>query len=104
MGTIPVRTGRNVYIRDVATIEDSTDLNFGYALVDGRRSVYVPVVKKNTASTLAVVNEIHASMPAFKNVLPESIEIRYEFDESPTVKESIRSVATEGLIGARSQA
>ncbi len=100
MGTIPVRTGRNVYIRDVATIEDSTDLNFGYALVDGRRSVYVPVVKKNTASTLAVVNEINASMPAFRNVLPESIEIRYEFDESPTVKESIRSVATEGFIGA----
>jgi multidrug efflux pump subunit AcrB len=100
MGTIPVRTGRNVYIRDVATIEDATDLNFGYALVDGRRSIYVPVVKKNTASTLAVVNEIHASMAAFRNVLPESIEIRYEFDESPTVKESIRSVATEGLIGA----
>ncbi len=55
-GKIPVRAGRNVYIRDVATISDATDINFGYALVNGQRSIYIPVVKKNTASTLTVVD------------------------------------------------
>ena len=99
-GKIPVRQGRNVYIRDVATIENGTDINFGYALVDGRRSIYVPVVKHNTASTLTVVADIHRALPIFSNALPESVHISYEFDESPTVKESIRSVAVEGLIGA----
>src|SRR5262245_61373161 len=39
IGKIPVKPGRNVYIRDVATVADSTDINFGYALVNGRRSV-----------------------------------------------------------------
>ena len=39
-------------------------------------------------------------MPTFQNVLPEGVNIRYEFDESPTVVEAIRSVATEGVIGA----
>ncbi len=100
MGKIPVAPGRNVYIRDVATIADSTDLNFGYALVNGRRSVYIPVVKKNTASTLTVVSDIHKALPIFSNALPESVKISYEFDESPTVVEAIRSVATEGMIGA----
>jgi multidrug efflux pump subunit AcrB len=100
IGKIPLRTGRNVYIRDVATIEDSTDVNFGYALVDGHRSVYIPVVKKNTASTLNVVAEIHRAMPIFQDVLPEGVDITYEFDESPTVVQAVRSVATEGLIGA----
>ena len=33
-------------------------------------------------------------------MLPEGVDIRYEFDESPTVVAAIRSVATEGLIGA----
>ncbi len=99
-GSIPLRTGRNVYIRDVGTVSDATDLNFGYALVNGLRSIYIPVVKKNTASTLTVVEQIHAAMATFKNVLPESVDVKYEFDESPTVKEAIRSVATEGLIGA----
>ena len=95
-----MRKGRNVYIRDVATVADATDINFGYALVNGRRSVYVPVVKQNTASTLTVVAEIHAPCRFSDDMLPESVDISYEFDESPTVKESIRSVAIEGLIGA----
>jgi multidrug efflux pump subunit AcrB len=99
-GSIPISPGRNVYIRDVATIADATDLNFGYAIVNGQRSVYIPVVKKNTSSTLTVVDQIHAAMTLFKNVLPETVEINYEFDESPTVREAIRSVATEGIIGA----
>jgi multidrug efflux pump subunit AcrB len=97
---IPVKPGRTVYISDVAKVVDSTDVNFGYAMVDGRTSVYIPIVKKNTGSTLSVVADIHRTMPVFQNVLPDGVEIRYEFDESPTVVESIRSVATEGAIGA----
>ncbi len=99
-GKIPLRRGRTVYLRDVASISDGTDINYGYALVNGKRSLYIPVVKQNTASTLTVVSEIHKTMPRFQSVLPESVKISYEFDESPTVKEAIRSVATEGLIGA----
>jgi multidrug efflux pump subunit AcrB len=97
---IPVQPGRNVYIGDVATVLDSTDVNFGYAMVDGHRSIYIPVVKKNTASTLTVVADIHTAMPIFKGALPEGVDIRYEFDESPTVVAAIRSVGTEGAIGA----
>jgi len=100
IGKIPVHPGRNVYIRDVATVADATDVNFGYAMVDGHRAVYIPVVKKSTASTLTVVADIHRSLPVFKEVLPEDVDIRYEFDESPTVVAAIRSVATEGAIGA----
>ncbi len=99
-GDIPLRPGRDVYLHDVATIADATDLNFGYALVDGHRSVYIPVVKKNTASTLTVVSEIRKSMGLFKSVLPPGVDVRYEFDESPTVVAAIESVATESTIGA----
>jgi multidrug efflux pump subunit AcrB len=100
IGKIAVQPGRNVYIQDVATVADSTDVNFGYAMVDGHRSVYIPIVKKNTASTLTVVADINRAMPTFKSVLPEGVDIRYEFDESPAVVEAIRSVGIEGLIGA----
>jgi multidrug efflux pump subunit AcrB len=62
--------------------------------------VYIPIVKKNTASTLTVVADIRRALPVFANSLPESVKVSYEFDESPTVVEAIRSVATEGLIGA----
>jgi multidrug efflux pump subunit AcrB len=100
IGKIPVKLGRDVYIRDVATIQDTTDINYGCALVNGRKSIYIPVVKKDTASTLTVVRQIHAAMPLFRSVVPKDVEVRYEFDESPTVRAAIKSVATEGAIGA----
>src|SRR3984885_13552181 len=68
---IAVQPGRNVYIGDVAKVADSTDVNFGYAMVDGQTSVYIPVVKKNTGSTLSVVADIRRTLPAFQRVLPK---------------------------------
>ncbi len=109
IGTIPLRKDRNVYIKDVATVADAADINYGYAMVDGRRSVYIPIVKKNSASTLTVVSDIHKAMSEFQDVLISEeggtkenpkVKITYEFDESPTVVEAILSVATEGAIGA----
>ena len=100
LGEIPITPGKNVYIRDVATIEDTTDINYGCALVNGHKSVYIPVVKKDTASTLSVVALIRNSMKLFQDVVPEDVQVRYEFDESPTVRAAIKTVATEGAIGA----
>ncbi|MDB5310903.1 MAG: czcA 6 [Gemmataceae bacterium] len=99
-GSIPLKPGRNVYLRDVATVSDATDVNYGYALVDGRKSIYLPVVKKNTASTLEVVSNVHKGMPVFKSALPEDVDVSFAFDESPTVVTAVTNVATEGLIGA----
>lgn len=100
LGSIPLRLDRNVYLRDVATIRDDTDITYGYALVNGKKSVYLPVIKKDTASTLTVVADIHASMELFREVVPKDVTVKFEFDESPTVREAVKSVATEGLIGA----
>jgi multidrug efflux pump subunit AcrB len=99
-GSIPLKPGRDVYVRDVGTIADATDVNYGYAMVDGRKSVYLPIVKKNTASTLTVVSDIQQAMPLFKGVLPDDVDITFAFDESPTVVTAVKNVATEGLIGA----
>ncbi len=100
MGKIPIQLGKNVYLRDVATIEDTTDINYGCALVNGRKSIFIPVVKKDTASTLTVVRQIHDTMPKFKLLVPADVDVRYAFDESPTVRAAIQSVLTEGVIGA----
>ncbi len=99
-GSIPVKPGRNVYLRDVAKVADATDLNYGYALVDGHKSIYVPIIKKSTASTLQVVSAIKTAMPVFKGVLPEDVDLDFALDESPTVVTAVNNVATEGLIGA----
>ena len=100
LGDIPLKLGLNVYLRDVATIQDDTDITYGYALVNGKKSVYLPIIKKDTGSTLTVVADVHKSMQLFRDAVPKDVSVNFEFDESPTVVAAVESVATEGLIGA----
>ncbi len=100
LGEIPLRMERNVYLRDVATIQDYVDITYGYALVNGKNSVYLPIIKKDTGSTLTVVADVHKSMKLFRDAVPKDVTINFEFDESPTVVAAVESVATEGAIGA----
>jgi multidrug efflux pump subunit AcrB len=97
---VPLKLGENVYIRDVGTVADATDIPVGYALVNGRKSVYLPVVKQASASTLTVVDAVKQNMPRFQAALPDDVSVSYEFDESPIVYRAIESVGVEGALGA----
>jgi multidrug efflux pump subunit AcrB len=99
LGNIPLRLGENVYLRDIAQIKDGTDIPSGHALVNGRRAIFMLVTKRADASTLSVVNEVKANLPRMKAVLPEDIDLRFEFDQSPYVTQSIEGVGREGLLG-----
>ena len=84
----------------MATIQDDIDITYGYALVNGKKSVYLPIIKKDTGSTLTVVSDVHKAMGKFRAAVPTDVSVKFEFDESPTVVAAVESVATEGLIGA----
>ena len=100
--TIPIRPGvtPTVYLRDVATVQDASDTTTGYALVNGRRAVYILVTKRADASTLSVVKNVKAALPSMQAVLPDAIKVGFEFDQSPTVTNAMTSLATEGVLGA----
>lgn len=100
LGKIPIRPGSNVYLRDLGVIEDTTDVPTGYALVNGRRAVYILVTKRADASTLSVVNEVKANLTKMQAVLPDDIKVSFQFDQSPYVTRAVRGVGLEGLLGA----
>jgi multidrug efflux pump subunit AcrB len=99
---LPIRqaAGPTVYLRDVGTVKDSTDILTCYALIDGKRSVFIPVTKRADASTLDVVNRVKAELPRFRSLVPEDINIKFEFDQSVYVKDSILGLVLEGALGA----
>lgn len=99
---IPIRVGSGptVFVRDVGTVEDGADVTVGYALVNGRRAVYIPVVKKSDASTLDVVSNIRKALPDLRAAVPEDVKISYEFDQSVYVTNALKSLVTEGILGA----
>ena len=99
---LPIRTGSGtpVSIRDIGSVADSTDIPTAYALVDGRRAVYIPVTKRPDASTLSVVQEVRNNLARFQALVPDDIEVSYELDQSGNVAASLRSVVVEAGLGA----
>ena len=107
LGTIEVKPG--VFLRDVVKhdpvtnrplIDDASDIPTGYALVNGKRAVYILVTKRANASTLDVVNKVRANLSKMQAELPDDIKVSFEFDQSPYVTNSMKGVAFEGLLAA----
>lgn len=98
---LPLRKGPGptVFLRDVGKIEDSSDILTGYALVNGRRTVYLPVVKLPSASTLSVVQEVKAALPKMREAVPADVHIDFVFDQSVFVTRAIKEIVTEGMHG-----
>jgi multidrug efflux pump subunit AcrB len=99
---IPIREGAYpaVFLRDIGEVADASDIVTSYALVNGRRTVYVPVTKRADASTLSVVDLVKKNLPKFRSVVPADVKVSYEFDQSPYVTRAIRGLTLEGGLGA----
>ncbi|MDO6434032.1 efflux RND transporter permease subunit [Flavitalea sp. BT771] len=99
---IPVVNNGNstVFVRDIGRVSDAADITIDYALVNGRRSVYIPVVKTSDASTWDVVKGLKAKLPEIQTLLPEDVHVSYEFDQSVFVINAVKSLMTEGVLGA----
>ena len=89
-----------VFVKDVARVEDAADVTVDYALVNGKRSVYIPVVKTADASTWSVVQDLKKKLPEMRSLLPADVKISYEFDQSVFVSNAVKSLMTEGGLGA----
>ncbi len=99
---VPIRPGKlpTVFLRNVGTVVDGTDIVTSDALVNGRRTVYIPVTKRSDASTLSVVAAVKANLPRFQAALPGDVKVSYEFDQSPYVTRAIGGLTLEGALGA----
>ncbi|HEY8959794.1 efflux RND transporter permease subunit [Chitinophaga sp.] len=92
--------GPTVFVRDVAKVEDAADITSSYAVINGKRSVYLPIIKTADASTWTVVNNLKAALPNIQKLLPEDVKISFVFDQSVYVINAVKSLISEGVIGA----
>ncbi len=92
--------GTPVLVRDLATVDNGADVTTGYALINAKRSVYIPVTKRADASTWDVVRSVKKALPDMQSAIPDDIKVSYEFDQSGYVINSLRSLLFEGLLGA----
>jgi multidrug efflux pump subunit AcrB len=99
---LPLRaqSGADVYVRDIASVSLASDVTTSYALVNGKRSVYIPVTKRADASTWDVVKRVKSALPDMQAAIPPDIKVSYEFDQSGYVVGALKSLLFEGGLGA----
>ena len=100
--TVPIRLHQEppILLRDLATVTDGADVVTSHALVNGRRTVYIPVTKRSDASTLAVVSLVKENLQRFQNAVPSDVKVSYEMDQSPIVERAIHDLLLEAVLGA----
>jgi multidrug efflux pump subunit AcrB len=99
---LPVKivNGAPVYLADVANVYDGFADQTNIVRIDGRRAVYMAILKKADASTLAVVDAAKEALPGIQAAAPKGLELKFDVDQSDFVRDAIKSVAKEALIAS----
>ncbi len=90
-----------VYLGDVAEVLDSTRWRTNTVRVDGRRAVYMPLLRQAGASAVRVIDKVEAFLPELKErgVVPDDVQVEVTFDQSQYVREANTNLILEGISG-----
>ncbi|HVY47045.1 MAG TPA: efflux RND transporter permease subunit, partial [Minicystis sp.] len=99
---LPVRVvnGATIFLGDVANVYDGYAVQTNVVRVDGRRATYLAILKKENASTLAVVDAARDMLPTLRAIAPAGTELRLDFDQSVFVRGAVVGVLREALLAA----
>ncbi len=101
LGQVPIKTVGHSWVRvsDVGGAEDANQIQYNLVRVDGQKSVYLPIMKQGgDTNTIDVVNGIRSMIRHLFDI-PKQLVATVVFDQSVFVKEAIRTLLHEGLIG-----
>src|ERR1700742_1463371 len=97
---IGVYDGVPVTIGDVGHVSDSFATQSNIVHVNGKRAVYLAILKHADASTLAVVDATRAALPEIQAAAPNGLELKLDFDQSVFVRAAVENVVREAIISS----
>ncbi len=101
LNDIVVATVNNAPVRvaDVATVAAGVEPQYTIVTADGRPAALVNINRQPDANTVAVVDEVKASLNAMRGLIPKDVRVAVYYDQSLLVRESIRSVRDSIIVG-----
>jgi multidrug efflux pump subunit AcrB len=97
---IGVFNGAPVTIGDVGHVSDSFATQANVVHVNGKRAVYLAILKHADASTLAVVDAAREALPEIQAAAPAGLELKLDFDQSVFVRAAVQNVIREAIISS----
>ncbi|HBG25451.1 MAG: multidrug transporter AcrB [Bacteroidetes bacterium GWF2_41_61] len=90
--------GRNIYIKDVATVKDTLKERATEVLTNGERSAMIVIQKQSGSNVVEIVDRINKELPAIKAALPADVQLEMVLDTSDFIKSSINSLTETVLL------
>ncbi len=85
--------GRQVFVRDIASVRDTIkDLTLDEK-INGRDGVRIMISKQSGANTVEISKEIKKEMEDIVKILPSDVQISIIYDSADTIQDSIASLA-----------
>ena len=101
LNRVPLKTSRArwVSVADIGEARDASQIQYNVVRVDGQRSCYIPIMKQGgDTNTIEVVNGVRDLIGRLFDI-PRQLTASVVFDQSVFVKEALRTVLHEGVIG-----
>ncbi|HUX80159.1 MAG TPA: efflux RND transporter permease subunit, partial [Alphaproteobacteria bacterium] len=101
LNRIPLKTvgTSSAMVKDVGYAKDAAQIQTTIVLVDGKPSVYLPILRQGGGSnTIAIVNGVREILSDLLDV-PKQLVTKVVFDQSLFIKNSIKSLVYEGSLG-----
>ena len=94
MGNVVVgsRNGKVIYLRDVATIDDSLQERAQQAYTNGNKGAMIIVQKQSGANSVEISNKVAEELPNLQKNLPSDVKLDIIVDTSDNIRNTIASL------------
>ncbi|SMB26143.1 Nodulation protein NolG [Sterolibacterium denitrificans] len=94
------RGGQPVYLHQVASVVDGAEEQDSLALIDGKRTLALDVLKAQGTNTIEVINDIQRNVEELKADLPPDVQLTVAKDAALAIRASVSDVEMTMLEGA----
>jgi HAE1 family hydrophobic/amphiphilic exporter-1 len=92
------RNGSNVYLRDVATLNDTIQSRVQESYTNDVKGALIIVQKQSGSNSVAIAKKVNEEMPKLQKTLPPDIELSLLIDTSNFIQNSIDSLVETILL------
>lgn len=90
---------RPIYLRDIATVEQSFKERTAITRINGQEAVEIALYKEGDSNTVSVAGQISARLESIKKTLPDDLQTTVLYDQSTFIASAIDDVIENGVIG-----
>lgn len=84
--------GRNIYLRDVARVDDSVEERAQQTYNDGKKGAMIVIQKQSGANSVEISNKVLKMLPQLQRRLPSDVKLDIIVDTSDNIRNTIASL------------